>query len=264
MNKRPKQSVLDRVKTQMVHYIARFRQYRAFPRWKDRIAFYRLSHSIGTTEQVEINIKNAGKNPVILRNNSIDVGVFDYVFFKQYHLPLKPLKAEAVIVDFGSNIGLTIRNLKYLYPESRIFGVELHPQNYQIAIANLRHEKNCSILNGAVWYKDGFVNYEGEDEQSYHCSENISHANQVKSYSILSLFKKFSLEFVDYIKMDIEGAESVIFESDCSWLNMIGSINLELHNGSSLHKYQTILQNFGFTCFPSKKHWSAILAYREK
>ncbi len=62
--------------------------------------------------------------------------------------------------------------------------------------------------------------------------------------------------------MDIEGAESFIFDNDCAWLNAVLSINIEVHNGEPLTKYISVLEKYGFKCRVSKRHWSAVLAYK--
>lgn len=119
------------------------------------------------------------------------------------------------------------------------------------------------MINGAIWYKDGLVNYSGNMPQGFHCDENIVDGiGQVKSYSISTLIKENNIQDIDFIKMDIEGAESKIFDNDVSWLNITKSLNLEVHYNEPLDKYIDILKNKGFNCAVSKKHWSSILAYK--
>lgn len=243
----------------------KLKAYSVFRSWKDRITFYHLSHGRIIKEKVLVfNIKTAGKSPVICRNNNTDHCVISSTFFDLYHLPPAPLKSNAVIVDLGANIGLTIRHYKYLYPDSTVIGVELDRENYLLARKNLRGIDNCILLNGAIWYRDGYVNYQGADAQSFHCVDSdISEAGEgVKSYSLMTLFHEFDLSHIDFMKMDIEGAESKIFEDDCSWLSYVDSVNLEVHNGEPLTKYMSVLERHGFKCEASTKHWASILAYK--
>jgi FkbM family methyltransferase len=238
--------------------------YSNFPSWADKKLFYNLSHGKnGAGEILNIHIKTAGEQPVFLRNNTIDAAIVSCVFFKQYHLPPKKLKPGAVIADLGSNIGLTMRHLKYLYPASTILGVELDHENCMLARKNLAGIDGCILVNAAVWYTDGLVNYTGDNSISFHCRDiDMVSGNSVRSFSLTTLFKEYDLPQIDFVKMDIEGAESVIFDHDCSWLAAVQSINLEVHNGESLHKYISVLQRYGFTCTVSKKHWAAVLAYK--
>lgn len=230
----------------------------------DKKIYYDLSQGkISGSGEVKINIKTAGNNPIYCRNNHIDHHVIDTTFFGLYHLPPKKLKSNPVILDLGSNIGLTIRHLKYLYPRSSIIGVELDHQNYLLSKKNLQGLDNCISLNAAIWYKDGVVSYSGVDEQSYFCMDGTDGEHKkAKSVSLITLFKDYNLSCIDYVKMDIEGAESVLFNKDCEWLNNVQSINIEVHNGEPLNKYISVLDKYGFTSKISSKHWSSVLAYK--
>ena len=67
----------------------------------------------------------------------------------------------------------------------------------------------CEVLNAAVWSEDGEVSYEGGEEQGYHVmSEGGGPSDRkVAARTIDSIFHQFGLDAVDYLKMDIEGAE---------------------------------------------------------
>src|SRR5258706_2839419 len=163
--------------------------YSNFLSWADKKLFFNLSHGkIKRNEIVSINVRTAGKLPVYLRNNNIDAGVFSCAFFKQYHLPPKKLRANAIIADLGSHIGLTMRHLKYLYPASRILGVELDHENYMLAEKNLAGIDDCILVNAAIWYTDGFVNYTGDNSISFHCrdTDTVSETS-VRSFSLTTL-----------------------------------------------------------------------------
>ena len=246
-------------------YKMTLKQHLIFVSANDKKIYDDLSHGkIYNKNEVQLYIKTAGKTPINCRNNNNDFHVIYATFFQLYHLPAKKLKRDAVILDLGSNIGLTMRHLKYLYPKSKIIGVELDRDNYLMAKKNLSGIKDCYLINAAIWYKDGFVNYEGSDSQSFHCVVNndVAVQKKVKAYSLPALFGEYNLSKIDFVKMDIEGAESIIFKEDCSWLNCVQSLNLEVHNGEPLSRYVSILEKYGFKCELSKKHWSAILAYK--
>src|SRR6266540_3975728 len=129
------------------NYARKARGYFIFTSRKDKKIFYNLSHGkINGNEVFSLNIKTAGKYPVFLRNNIADAGGACSAFFMHYHLPPKKLRPGAVIADLGSNIGLTMRNLKYLYPDSRIIGVEMDHENYLLAKKNLNGLDNCVLI----------------------------------------------------------------------------------------------------------------------
>jgi len=244
--------------------IFRLNERRLFSSRKDWKVYQQLQQNkIFDKQEVELHIKTAGPTPFYCRCNNDDHYVLHYTFFEQHHLPPVKLDKDAVILDLGSNIGLTVRHLKYHYPQAKIIGVELDKENFLLAKKNTAHLENCTIINGAIWYKDGIVNYTGDIPQGFHCDENNPDGiGQVTSYTIHTLICEKNIAKIDFIKMDIEGAESKIFDTDVSWLDLTRSLNLEVHNHEPLDKYMNILKSKGFTCFISKKHWSSILAYK--
>lgn len=255
-----KKNILPTLKKEKMRRIERH----LFLTEKDRKIYHLLQENkIACTEEVAIHIKTAGNEPVYCRYNNDDHFVMHYTFFEQLHLPPAKLPKDAVILDLGSNIGLTVRHLKFLFPNSKIIGVELDKENYLLAQKNTQHLKNCTMINGAIWYQNGFVNYTGDIPQGFHCEENLAVGiGRVKAITIESLMKENNISKIDFIKMDIEGAESKIFDLDIAWLNCTNSINLEVHNHEPLDKYIEIFKSKGFSCMISKQHWSSILAYR--
>ncbi|MBS1731259.1 MAG: FkbM family methyltransferase [Bacteroidetes bacterium] len=235
-----------------------------FPSTEDREKYHCLQQNQCIDQQeIELFIKNAGPDPVFCRCNNDDHFVLHYTFFEQYHLPPVKLPKEAVILDLGSNIGLTVRHLKFLYPDSKIIGVELDQGNYLQALKNTAHLKNCFIINGAIWYEEGIVSYSGDIPQGLHVDNNETAGNNhVKAFTIQRLILEHHISTIHFMKMDIEGAESKIFEADIDWLDITQSLNIEVHHHESLDKYLTILKSKGFTCILSKKHWSSILAFK--
>ncbi len=132
----------------------RVKEYLIFKSGNDKKAYHNLSRGrINENEVVLINIKTAGETPILCRNNNSDHFVVYSTFLGLYHLPPKKLKSNAVIADLGANIGLTIRHLKYLYPHSKIIGVEMHAENHSFAKKNLNGVNNCLLINAAIWYR---------------------------------------------------------------------------------------------------------------
>src|SRR5690242_11650274 len=85
----------------------------------DKKTFYDLcDNKFNGDNIIKLGIKAAGETPILIRNNNVDHSVVRSTFFGLYHLPPVKLQANSVIIDLGANIGLTMRHLKYLYPDS--------------------------------------------------------------------------------------------------------------------------------------------------
>ena len=221
---------------------------------------------------VRIRIRSIGNKSILARTGTEDYLTLYSTFYDQYHLPPATLKSPApVIIDLGSNIGVTVLHLKHLYPSSRIIGVEMDEDNYKLAELNVKGIGNVEIINSAISVADGMVSYNKSDNvDAYHVITNKS-ANEknglktVSSITVQSLLSKYNLESVDFMKMDIEGEEIKIFDDqvDLTWLNKVKALNIEVHGDSDvLQKILSILEKNGFRAWKDTNHWSAILAVK--
>jgi hypothetical protein len=85
----------------------------------------------------------------------------------------------------------------------------------------------------------------------------------VPSLKLASIIKNHNLTHIDYLKMDIEGAEKAILESeDLNWMDKVGAMNIEMHldRNIDLNEFITIIEKRGFTVWKDSKHWSSIFA----
>lgn len=214
--------------------------------------------------------KPTKRNVFIRKYNETDKNVLKYVFFNSYHKPPLILKKDCVILDLGANIGLTMVDFKQSYPQSRVLGFEMDTKNYLLAQKNIEGLADCWIENIAVWDSSKIVQYATDvDEDAYNISENAQHTegvifNTVEAWSMDDVLKKFDLKTVDYVKMDIEGAEKAVLQNgERAWLRQVNCLNIEIHDSDFLSEALQILESFGFECYKDKKHWSAIMAIRK-
>ncbi|WP_299457916.1 FkbM family methyltransferase [uncultured Microscilla sp.] len=218
-------------------------------------------------DDIQLHIKTLDNEGVTIRsNNAIDRSVIKYVFYHQYHLPPVDLPADAVILDLGANIGLTIRHFKHLYPQSKIFGFEMDKQNFETCKKNCAELPGVTITNKAVWTNTGTIQYaDNADTDAYAITENTQAATkEMPSISLSDILATYSLDKVDYMKMDIEGAEKNILESDdLSWMQKVQAMNIELHEDEFVQKAIDIVSQQGFKCWKDTKHWASIMAIKK-
>ncbi len=198
-----------------------------------------------------------------LRRNKTDRDVFLSTFFNQYHRINYPLGKAPVIIDLGSNIGLTIIDYLQQYPDAVITGVEMDEGNFAIAKQNTAPYPAVTLLHRAAWKEDGHVMYNGADTQSYGiAAEGIA----VAAISLSSLLA--NMPKVDLLKMDIEGAEYPVLlgSSDKRWLSKIKYLNIEVHNTAEenaqtgMQKIIEELRAHNFEAVASNNHWSSVIA----
>lgn len=141
---------------------------------------------------------------------------------------------EPVIIDCGSNIGQSILYFKLLYPRSRIIGFEPDSQNFQILEKNMVSNgfKDVQMENAAVWIKNGEISFTNAGSEASHIieekSENKAQVRCVRLVEILSDYDQ-----IDFLKIDIEGAEYEVLKDCTPYLSRINNIFLEYHGYSN-------------------------------
>jgi FkbM family methyltransferase len=215
-------------------------------------------------------------NIYVRTNNSVDLEVVRYVFEDLYHRPFRDLESDnSVILDLGTNIGCSILDMKDIFPSAKIIGCEMDTDNFNLALKNCKKINDVTILNNAVWFEDGIVQYykgantfSNSDAFSIIKREQPSSVNEVrtisvKSISIDSIIQSYNLEKIDYVKMDIEGAELEVILINNQWLNIVWQIKIEYHNGEDdAKKIKEVLLKKGFNVFKDTSHPSTLNAYR--
>jgi FkbM family methyltransferase len=223
-----------------------------------------------------IRIKGTNYKFKIRFKNSIDLGTLNSTFVEGFHRTnhlskYNFSKSDIVIFDLGSNIGSTLVDFSSSFPGAKIFGFEMDYENYTLAKYNIRNYSNIKIINCAVWNRDEIVRYNKSTRFDGFYASNVTLTNakddfvMIQGITLDSLLKNYNIDFIDYLKMDIEGAEKQIFFSEkLNWLEKIGFLNIELHdfNNDELDKLIHILKTNNFSVEKHPTHWSSIYAFR--
>jgi FkbM family methyltransferase len=165
-------------------------------------------------------------------------------------------KKDPLIIDCGSNIGLSIIYFKTLFPESKVIGFEPDPEIYGLLRNNLDSFKLSGIdaRNEAVWirnetlvFKKGYLEGHIVDADS-----NEKNTIQVKATRLKDLLSSF--EEIDFLKIDIEGAELDVLEDCAEYLPRVKNLFIEFHNNggrylAELTRILSILENKGFAYY---------------
>lgn len=153
-----------------------------------------------------------------------------------------PDNNQPYIIDCGAYIGTSILYFKVNYPNARILAFEPDNKNINLLNKNLNNWKfnDIKIENAAVWINNGHVNFSSEGNMASKItnSENENLNENIKSIRLNDLLKSE----VDFLKIDIEGAEYEVIK-DCSE-NLLNVKNLfiEYHgNYDEMYKLNEIL-----------------------
>ena len=179
------------------------------------------------------------------------------------------LTKDSIVVDLGSNTGLTIAHMKTIYPDIKIFGFEMDHDNFLLAKRNTQTCDGVQLYNKAIWVSSTTVEYFNDssyDGYTINIGKSNDQNTKTEGISLKDLIGELQLHKIDYMKMDIEGAEiSILKHPDLSWLKYVKSLNVEMHlkEGDSLETYIEIIKNQGFDAWKDPKHQSSILAIKK-
>lgn len=191
-------------------------------------------------------------HPFHLRKGTSDRLVFHEVFlFKGYEVRVINPK---VIVDGGANIGLTSIFFANKFKNATIFSIEPSDSNFQLLEKNTRNYNSIVPVHSALWNKDTHLKIKNKDEASWAISVeecDPGHVDAFPAISISSLMNQKGIEYIDILKLDIEGAErELFFDNYDYWIRRTKCILVELHDWSkkdaSKHVFKAISE-YNFT-----------------
>jgi FkbM family methyltransferase len=186
------------------------------------------------TRKRSIKLKNRHfPHGLILRKNTTDLTIFRQIFLNQeYDFEYKT--EPKIIIDCGSNIGMTALFFINRFPGARIICIEPDPSNYAQLVENTRHYPSIQCLNAGIWYKSTLMKIEdpNADKSAFRLVETGDEGpGSIKAVSVHDLMNQFHLQEIDLIKIDIEGSEIELFSHDYDlWLSKVKSMIIELHD----------------------------------
>lgn len=231
-----------------------------------------LTRGGGSRERaMRVRLRPLGGAPVVLRRGTSDAQVVWDVFVGHYHLPVHPLQpSEApLIVDLGANIGLTMADFAVRHPRAQVVGVELDPANAVLCQVNVAPwAERCQLVTAAVWHEDGSVPFSTApgDEWGSKISQSPSPGTgTARAISLGTLLDEVAGDRpVDYLKMDIEGAEREVLTIGTEWASRVRLISVELHEPYTVQAALDDLTKLGFEAAADPRHWASVQGIRRE
>lgn len=193
---------------------------------------------------VSIRISPLGGHRLALRPGTSDVWVLSDALSAANHLPPTSM-TPAVIWDLGCNIGVTLADFAWRFPGARIVGVEPDPASAALARENTRvWAERCRVIEAAVWTSDGRHAFDTTAGFEYG-SKLVSGGGVTVSTSTLPTLLAEE-ERVDFLKMDIEGAEASVLAAGEEWAAKVSCMRVETHAPYSPRECANALGRLGF------------------
>jgi len=176
---------------------------------------------------------------------------YNEIFKKQVYA-FNPATDHPLIIDCGSNIGLSIFYFKVRFRNAEIIAFEADKDIFGLLESNIREFeiKDVRLYNSAVWFKDGYKDFYKEGGFSGRIPKKGDPVNS--SIETVNL-AKFINSKIDLLKIDIEGAETLVVKSIESKLSFVDRIFIEYHSHTSepqdLQIILEVLSDNGFRYF---------------
>lgn len=135
------------------------------------------------------------------------------------------------IIDCGSNIGLSIYYFKSRYPDSTVVGFEPDEKLYMLALENLTSLKalnGVQLINKAVWKYEGEISFHPEGTLGGSIVDKVRPSKAIVTVPCVKL-EKYLDRKVDFLKLDIEGAELEVLKSCTGLLDNVENMFVEYH-----------------------------------
>ena len=158
---------------------------------------------------------------------------------------------NSTIIDCGANIGTSSRYLSEIFNKSDIYSIEPNYDNFRYLNKNL-NGNNINCIKSAIASKNfNFKMINKKDTRAHRIS--LGNKSKKKNMTItindILNYKKKNWPFI--IKIDIEGSEKDLFESNIQWMDKFKIIIIEIHDW--MLPSQDISTNFIYSLTKSMK-----------
>lgn len=175
------------------------------------------------------------------------VEIFQEKIYKQ------DLPPNSYILDCGANIGLSAIYLKSICPTATIESFEPDSQNFELLKKNVESSNltNVHLHKKAVWNENTTLKFVNDGSLSSRVDMSSSN-NETIGVEAVRL-RDFMTKTIDFLKIDIEGAEYTVLKDIEDKLHLVNNFFLEYHgkfseNGQLLEMLD-IVKRAGFSFY---------------
>ena len=145
-----------------------------------------------------------------------------------------------LIIDCGSNIGMSCLYFKSIYPKATILALEADPDIAKVLEENMNKNKfnDIKVIPKAVWINNKGITFatEGADAGSIFGKNS---KKSVLSIRLKDILKQY--ELIDLLKIDIEGAELEVLEDCKDQLHKVTNLIVEYHSWNNFEQKLDVL-----------------------
>ncbi len=189
-----------------------------------------------------------GIGPVYTRDGTSDGPVFDQIFktglldvtYADQYAWIKTKYERAIstggsplIVDCGSNIGLSCLFFTRAWPKAKIIGIEPAHDNVELARKNTSRFANIELIEAAVHDRAGRLALKDPRAEKWayqYGDPDRTTDDTVEAVTIDDVMANHGAKRNLIVKVDIEGGEYQLFRSNLGWLDRTDLLIIETHD----------------------------------
>lgn len=157
--------------------------------------------------------------------------IYQEIYFDRIYRHLYG-KKDFVALDIGANIGEVTR---FIQPVAKkIYAVEPSPLEFEALKQNKEYNgwDNVEVFNLAISSRNGETGFTVTDGNRTGSHLDLNGTIRVPTRTLATFLQENSIEHVDFLKLDVEGAERDIFMSEDFPADKIDSILCEFHDSA--------------------------------
>jgi FkbM family methyltransferase len=182
------------------------------------------------------------KYKITFRDGPVFLVSINELFINEFY-KFKPKTDRPRIIDCGSYIGTSILYFKVNYPMAIVTGFEPDETNFSIIKSNLEawNFSDTVVNNAAIWINNETISFNSKGSMASRIESTVNesdHKITVKCFRLKDLLD----EEIDFLKIDIEGAEYAVLKDCDEKLVNVKNLFVEYHGTySEMYKLNEIL-----------------------
>jgi FkbM family methyltransferase len=193
--------------------------------------------------------------------------VSEPVLTTNQYIEFSEISQGSIVIDLGAYSALTSIILDQRVGKTGlVIAVEADKNNYLACAKNISlyekiTNKKIHLVNAAIWKDTKGIMFSSEGSMGSSAAEVIGNDRGenifVNTVTLMSLANNFELERVDFIKCDIEGAESIALNAPEFFNKYKPKIVIECHiieGISTEHSCRILMEEFGYLCMLKEQY----------
>lgn len=206
---------------------------------KDFLHSFVVNHLTSTARELKkiakkVRFNSNYTNIFGLKFKYVDSASFVFIYkeiFQKEIYKFSTNNSNPYIIDCGANIGLSILYFKKIYPHAQIVAFEPDFKVFKTLNENVQtfNLKDVLTVNKAVWSSETELDFYSDGSDGGRIKNNETSGFKVQKVKTTTL-SNYLNKPVDFLKIDIEGAELEVLKSIKNQLQNVTFLFIEYHS----------------------------------